>query len=116
METKPLNVLAAEACGFTCVQGVGLGNYPYWAIECGPNTPPRSLPHYHTDDAAALELLKAWESVEPDNRWFEIRSHTDKARSRLVILGGRGVNYSRAADKSLARAICLALVAAKESH
>jgi hypothetical protein len=70
---------------------------------------------YDIDDAAALHLLKKFESNSEDmidwSIWYESttkRHHCRIAKDMLMV--------GSATDLSLARAICLALVAAKESH
>lgn len=114
METKPLNALAVEACGFDIISHPKLPPEEWWMTYpvCGVMTRMKLLP-FHTDDAAALELLKAWQKA---GLMREMSIYYDRLyeRWRVRVLD-RGMPY-HAHDQSLARAICLALVAAKESH
>lgn len=111
METKPLNVRAAEACGLELFQANGLHGALTWMIA-ERNSPGRLLPYYHTDDAAALHLLKAWRNGS-GLRAALVSFKVDG--TYRVELFHDGMMF-HGDDPSLARAICLALVAAKESH
>lgn len=97
MENKPLNVRAYEAVFGTVADEIAYGVRPY-----------------DIDDPAALHLLKAAKRSGLCDEWaIGVLPHGFSWCS--LMKSSREIS-SADDDDSLARAICLAVVAAKESH